>query len=356
MKKIFKGRNVLVTGHTGFKGAWLSLWLNKLNANVTGISLPPENIRGNLYQSLELNKIIDSRYCDIGDYSKLKEIIIETRPEIVFHLAAQPIVLSSYEDPINNYRSNVMGTLNLLESLRYCDSVKTILAVTTDKCYQNNEWVWPYREDDKLGGIDPYSASKAMTEILVNSHKQSFFEDKGIGVATARAGNVIGGGDFAKYRIIPDIVESIEKNQQTIIRNPYAIRPWQHVFDALNGYLTLCSKLDQDPKQFSKAYNFGPDNCEKKFNVQYITELFINKMKRGSFKIVSSEFKHHEAKILRLDSSRAKEELNWSPKWSTEKAIEETANWFQAYLIDPKANCLKLSQDHLDKFTENLIE
>lgn len=345
----YKNKNILITGHTGFKGTWLSWWLKELGANVTGIALPPEDIRGNLYNLTNLKNNINSIYGDIGDISKnnidnIKNIIKTNNIEIIFHLAAQPLVLESYNNPVNTYQTNVMGTVNILEAARFCDSIKNIVVITTDKCYENlehSQWFWPYRETDKLGGHDPYSSSKAMTELAARSYYKSFLKNKNIGLATARAGNVIGGGDFAQNRIIPDIVDAIKNNQVVTLRNPNAIRPWQYVLDALYGYLLLGINLDKDQDKLSTAFNFSPNNSNNISNitVETITKLFINNIKQGSYIIDSNNTmlsNKHEASMLKLDSSKAKSLLNWQCKFTEQEAILESVKWYQYYLSNNK--------------------
>ncbi|MEM6812440.1 MAG: CDP-glucose 4,6-dehydratase [Pseudomonadota bacterium] len=260
LKKFYQGKKVFVTGHTGFKGAWLCLILKKFGAEVTGYSLEPYDRRGNLFNLATVEEGLHSIYGDIRDAEKLTTKFMAAEPNIVFHLAAQPFVRASYADPVYNYDTNLMGTVNIMEAVRKTDSVRTIINITTDKCYENKEWCWPYRENDHLGGHDPYSASKACSEIITASYRKSFLSQS-VGVATARAGNVIGGGDFGEDRIIPDIVESLQENQPVILRSPEAIRPWQHVFDVLNGYMILGKKCYSEPEKYSVAYNFSPPSA-----------------------------------------------------------------------------------------------
>jgi CDP-glucose 4,6-dehydratase len=332
LQDFYKNKKVFITGHTGFKGCWLALFLKELGADVTGYSLAPIDQKNSLYAITNLQDNIKSVIADIRDHNKLKEEIQLSSPDMVFHLAAQPLVRDSYKDPIDTYSSNVIGTINLFDAiLNTSNDVKAVINITTDKCYENQEREAPYKEDDKLGGHDPYSASKACSEIITASYRKSFFADKGIGLASARAGNVIGGGDFSKDRIIPDLIRSIQKQETTIIRSPNAIRPWQHVFDALYGYLLLGQKLFDNPKKYSTAYNFSPvDN--KVVNVENLVRDVLKTLQMGKYQIDKSFANLHEAQILKLDSSKASNELNWMPKFNVDKSIEKTALWYKNYL------------------------
>jgi CDP-glucose 4,6-dehydratase len=334
LKAFYAGKRVLLTGHTGFKGAWLAWWLKELGAEVTGFALGPEDLRGNLFVLSGLGGALRHVEGDLRDLQALRRAVDAAAPELVFHLAAQPIVLKSYEDPVGTYASNAMGTVHLLEACRLCDAVKTVVVVTTDKCYENKEWPWPYRENDELGGHDPYSSSKAMAELATAAYRRSFFAPKGVGVATARAGNVIGGGDFAPYRIIPDIVESLGLGKPVPIRNPDAVRPWQHVLDALHGYLLLGRRLHQDPS-LAGAYNFSPRDTSPEHNVLAITQRFIRALGRGSYVVDPSTRRGHEANYLSLDPSKAARMLGWNPQFSTDQALDETARWYQGHLAEP---------------------
>jgi CDP-glucose 4,6-dehydratase len=352
LQDFYKNKKVFITGHTGFKGSWLALFLKELGADVTGYSLAPIDKKNSLYSITNLNDKIRSVIADIRDLEKLTKEIQLSSPDIIFHLAAQPLVRDSYKDPIDTYSSNVMGTINLLDAiLNSKNNVKAVINITTDKCYENQEREAPYKEDDKLGGHDPYSASKACSEIITASYRKSFFADKAIGLASARAGNVIGGGDFSKDRIIPDLIRSIQKKETTTIRSPNAIRPWQHVFDALYGYLLLGQKLFDNPKQYSTAYNFSPiDN--KVVNVENLVQDILKTLQIGKYQIDKSFANLHEAQILKLDSSKASKELNWIPKFNVDKSIEETALWYKSYLELEKID--GFSYKHL-KYYLNLI-
>ena len=332
LKNFYEGKKVFVTGHTGFKGTWLCLMLLNLGSNVKGFALPPEDTRGNLYKQINLAKQIQSDEADLRDLNALKKSIEDFQPDIIFHLAAQPIVIDSYNDPIGNYETNVMGTIHLLEAARNCASVKDIIIITTDKCYENLENNKSFKEGDPLGGHDPYSSSKAMAEIATKAYYKSFLKDQNIGVATARAGNVIGGGDFANHRIIPDIIEALIKQEPVKLRHPHSTRPWQHVLDALYGYLLIGMSLEQDRDKFSTAYNFSPSPDEREFTVEDIVKIFIRKNKSGTYEIDEFTRKGHEAHYLKLDSSRAQEYLSWSPQFSVPEAINFTADWYKHYI------------------------
>lgn len=330
IKNIFnylKNKKVLITGHTGFKGAWFSKMLLTLGAKVHGISLEAGDL--SLYNLLKLDNEVKSYIQDIRDLEKIKNIVKEINPDIIFHLAAQPLVIDSYNRPVYTFETNVIGSINLMESMRELNNLECAVMITTDKVYDNKEWVWGYRENDTLGGHDPYSASKACAEISIKSYKKSFF--KNINIASVRAGNVIGGGDFADNRIIPDIVRAIEKNLPVVLRNPNSVRPWQHVLDVLYGYLLACFNLINN-KNISESYNFAPIDEGNKFTVEYITKAFIDNIGKGSYIINSAETSNKEMNMLRLDSSLARKELGWKEKFNTEEAIKQTAIWYSEYL------------------------
>ncbi len=332
----FKNKKIFLTGHTGFKGSWASLVLKNLGAEIYGYALPPENFRGSMFDSLRISELIDyNEFGDIRDFQKLNSAIQKFKPEIILHLAAQPIVLRSYDDPVTNFETNLMGLVNLFEACRKCNSVKIILNVTSDKCYENNEDQRDFIESDKLGGKDPYSASKACAEIISNSYRESFFNDTNIEIATARAGNVIGGGDFSENRLVPDIFDALSKNQKIIIRNPNAIRPWQHVLESIFGYLLLIYKINSQPKTFNQAYNFGPNAEEEKINVENLTKIFLqnfSNQNKFSYEIISEKNAHYEAKFLGLNNNKARNELSWKPNLSPKQAIKLTADWYKFYV------------------------
>lgn len=325
----YKGKTVLITGHTGFKGSWLTKILLNMGAKVIGYSLKaPTN--PNLFEIADLkNKIIDIEG-DICDLNHLLKVFKDTKPEIVFHLAAQPIVLTSYQDPVRTYETNVMGTVNVLECVRLTSSVKSVVNITTDKVYQNNEWEWGYRENDRLNGYDPYSNSKSCSELVTHSYKMSFFKDSDIAISTARAGNVIGGGDFAPNRIIPDCVRAMEKGSQILVRNPNSIRPYQHVLEPLFSYLEIAQK-QYESKKFEGNYNIGPDECDC-ITTGELAEMFCNIWGNNSSWEAIQKNGPHEANFLKLDCSRVKKVFGWKPTWHVEEAIEKTIEWSKAYL------------------------
>lgn len=329
---IYKSKRVLVTGHTGFKGSWLSLWLHSLGAKVSGISLSPES-RHSHWELLKLE--IDDRRHDIRDSEVIKKVIDSIQPEIVFHLAAQPLVRRSYRDPLETWSTNVMGTANVFEACRHQPSVRAIVAITTDKCYQNNEWEWGYRENDRLGGHDPYSASKAGSELVAASYRSAFLNKPSAPLlATARAGNVIGGGDWSEDRLVPDLVRSIERGDSLEIRSPKATRPWQHVLESLSGYLTLGQHLLSGEAAFADAWNFGPEPEGNRSVEEVLTKLKVSWPQLAWH--TSHHDQPHEAKLLYLDSSRANNRLQWQPVWNIDTTLAKTADWYRACL-DGKA-------------------
>ena len=344
----WKNKKVLITGHTGFKGGWLSMILKQKGAKVVGFALAPAT-KPSLYESLDLGKKITSVFGDIRNAEEVKKVIKKYKPEVVFHLAAQPLVRRSYKDPVETYETNVIGTANVLEAVRNSDSVKAVICITTDKCYENKEWVWPYREDDQLGGHDPYSASKACAELVVASYRNSFFNDKDSKVllASTRAGNVIGGGDWSEDRLIPDVIRSVFENKSLEIRNPNSVRPWQHVLDPLFGYITLAENLMDKGRDFASAWNFGPDNDEVvpvKDVLNYLNNSLVNKFK---FKKTTGK-NPHEAGLLLLDSSKAKKYLGWSPKLKIENATKFTADWYSAFYS--KSDMTNFTLDQINKY------
>ncbi|MBU6338593.1 MAG: CDP-glucose 4,6-dehydratase [Rickettsiales bacterium] len=344
LQKFYKGKKIFLTGHTGFKGSWLALWLSQMGAKVVGYALKADE------ESLfNLGKVEDglekSIIADIRNEIELGNAVKEFQPEIIIHMAAQPLVRRSYVDPKETYETNIIGTLNLFEAARKSGSVKAVLNITTDKCYENKEIDYAYREEDPMGGYDPYSSSKACAEILTSSYRRSFFTKEGIHLASARAGNVIGGGDFSCDRIIPDIVRSIKDKKEVQLRSPNAIRPWQHVLEPLHGYLILTKNLYEKGEFFAKAYNFGPDK-DAEVNVENLTKSLIKNLQLGSYKI-SENCNLHEAGILKLDNSKAKEELNFYPVLNFDNAIKMTAEWYLKYLEN---------RDLVGDFTKKQIE
>ena len=340
----WENKKVLVTGHTGFKGSWLSLWLQQLNAKVIGLSLRPPTTP-NLFTKANVESNMVSIIGDINDYSLIEETLREHEPDIIFHLAAQSLVRHSYAFPIDTYATNVMGTVHLLEAARKIKSCKSMVCVTTDKCYQNNEWHWGYRENDSLGGHDPYSSSKACAELVCSAYRSSFqnTDIPSCGIATARAGNVIGGGDWAKDRLIPDIISASYEKKQIIIRNPHALRPWQHVLEPLQGYMLLAEQLFDRPDSFSEAWNFGPDDNDVK-PVSWVVETMLNYLDNHATWVFDKAHNPHEATFLKLDSSKAKNRLDWRPRWELEKALKETTNWFRAYHAGENMEKITISQ------------
>ncbi len=334
MSSFWKNKKVFITGHTGFKGSWLSLWLSNMGADVYGYSLLPNKSK-NLFNILDIPSLIKKSIIgDIRDLDFLIKNIKECDPEIVFHMAAQPLVRLSYNDPIETFSTNVIGTANVMESLKACSSLKSSVIITSDKCYENKETFESYTEDDPMGGHDPYSASKGCSELVISSYKNSFFSSEtydhhGNAVASARAGNVIGGGDWSDDRLIPDAIKCFESNKTLLIRSPNAIRPWQHVLEPLNGYMILAEKLYNDGVEFSGGWNFGPsdsDNISVSDIVKIIVKIWDEKVE---WKIDESK-KKHEANILKLNCTKSRSRLNWKPKWNAERAIESTISWYKA--------------------------
>ncbi len=326
-----RGRRVLVTGHTGFKGSWLTAILCELGADVTGFALAPTPPVSH-FKLLGLHDQIHHVVGDICDSAHLTWVLEQCQPEIVFHLAAQALVRPSYDDPGATFATNVMGSTNVLEAVRNCESVRSLVYVTSDKCYENVEWVWGYRETDALGGRDPYSASKAAAELVFSSYQRSFFAHRvALGAASARAGNVIGGGDWAVDRIIPDCIRSIQAGNPVKLRNPQATRPWQHVLEPLSGYLLLAARLYNDPQRWSGAWNFGPATHDVK-TVSTVAKAITEQMERGSIEIESVNTRMHEAGLLQLNCDKAHQLLGWTPRWSANETLKHTALWYKAWL------------------------
>lgn len=322
------GKRVLLTGHTGFKGSWLSLWLQSLGAELTGFALSPPT-QPSLYEIANVCQKMRSVIGDIRDLTKLKGALLVARPEIVIHMAAQALVRESYLDPVETYSTNVMGTVNLLEAVRQTPGVRAVVVVTTDKCYENKEWAWGYRESEPMGGHDPYSSSKGCAELVTSAYRSSFMKDKGIAVATARAGNVIGGGDWAKDRLIPDVLAAFEAGKQVQIRNPHATRPWQHVLEPLRGYLSLAEDLYADGLAFAEAWNFGPYGDDAK-SVEWIVKQLAQRWGQGASWQVDNGEHPHEAYYLKLDISKASQRLHWQPALRLEEALGLIVDWARA--------------------------
>lgn len=334
------GKRVFLTGHTGFKGSWMALWLQQMGAQLTGFALSPPTEPA-LFDVARVGKGMTSIIGDIRDPAALEQALVGADPEIVIHMAAQPLVRASYDDPIGTYATNVMGTAHLLESVRKAANVRACVVVTTDKCYENREWAWGYREDEAMGGHDPYSNSKGCAELVVSAYRRSFLAKAGIALASGRAGNVIGGGDWASDRLIPDILRAIERGEAALIRNPLAIRPWQHVLEPVGGYLELAQALWHKPEQAAQAWNFGPRDDDAR-PVQWIVERMCDVWGDGAAWTYDESVQPHEARHLKLDISKARAELGWQPRWDLEQALASIVAWQRTWLsgVDMHAYCL----------------
>lgn len=344
---IYKGKKVLITGHTGFKGSWLSRILVQAGADVTGFALEPIT-EPNLYTILNLSNSMNSVIGDVRDLEALKKVFKESKPEIVFHLAAQPLVRESYVNPVYTYETNVMGTVNVLEALRLSEGVKSFVNITTDKVYENSEWHWGYRENDRLNGFDPYSNSKSCSELVTDSYKKSFFhKEDSTPISTARAGNVIGGGDFSADRIIPDCIKAAGDNEKIIVRNPHSTRPYQHVLECLSGYLVLAKLQYENPMKYCGNYNFGPDDkdCVTTGN---LVDIFCETWGNNQGWEDKWDNGPHEASFLKLDCSKAKSELNWKPKWNINKAVKKTIEWAKCY--QEKGDIVKCTNNQINEY------
>lgn len=353
-KDFWKDKKVFLTGHTGFKGSWMSLWLSELGANVTGYALEPPT-EPSMFKVCAVSENINSIIADIRDYDRLKLEIEKSEPEIVIHMAAQPLVRESYNNPRDTYEINVMGTVNLLQAINECGGVKAVVNVTTDKCYENKEWQKGYKESDRLGGFDPYSNSKACSEMVTSSFRNSFFnkekyDDHGVALGSARAGNVIGGGDWAVDRLITDCVRSVTEGKEILIRNPNAIRPWQHVLEPLRGYLMLAEALYEKGAEFAKGYNFGPIDEDAK-EVTYIVAKFCTLWGDNASYSVDEGDHPHEATFLKLDCTMAKDELKWEPEINIDEALSTTVLWFKAYKAG--RNMKEFSLEQIKSYMEN---
>ena len=347
----FRGKRIFITGHTGFKGSWLTFLLKELDAEIMGYALSPEPGPSH-FEFLGLESKINHITGDIRDAHSLKSAIQSFEPEIVFHLAAQALVKKSYADPVLTFETNVMGSVNLLDAVRHCSTVRSLVYITSDKCYENREWVWGYREHDKLGGHDPYSASKASAEILFSAYARSFlFSRATLGAATARAGNVIGGGDWAADRIVPDCIRAIESKSQIRLRNPSATRPWQHVLEPLSGYLILAIKLYDNPQKYGGSWNFGPSTSEVR-TVHDVAKCIVETLGRGSIEIAGDKNQQHEAKLLQLNCDKAQQELGWRPRWTVEKTFSATAEWYKGKMEG--GNAEDISRAQLQEFFPEL--
>lgn len=343
----WQGRRVFLTGHTGFKGGWLALWLAARGAQIRGYSLDPPT-EPNLFALASVGAVLDDDRGDIQDYPKLEASLVDFAPEVVFHLAAQPLLRRSYADPLGTYGTNVMGTANLLEAVRKTSSVRAVVCVTTDKCYVNREWAWPYRETDPLGGHDPYSSSKACAEIVTAAYRDSYFplnklSEHRVAIATARAGNVIGGGDWSEDRLIPDLIRGFHRHNPVLIRRPHAIRPWQHVLEPLQGYITLAEQLLAGRAEACGAFNFGPGE-EDTWPVERIATKLAGMWGHGASWVRDDAESVHEAHYLKLDSSKARTELGWRPKLNLETALEWTLAWYRQWQAIGDLNALTREQ------------
>ncbi len=352
LNEFYKDKKVFITGHTGFKGSWLALWLKKLGAKVCGYSLKP-NTNPSMFDELKIEKRISkSIYGDILDYNNLYSVVKEFQPDIVFHLAAQPLVRLSYTEPLNTYMTNVIGSLNVLEACRQAGMVKAFVNITTDKCYENKEVEYGYKEDDPMGGYDMYSSSKGCVEIMSSSFRRSFLQDENsMLLATARAGNVIGGGDWAQDRLIPDCVRAINEGIKIEIRNPIAVRPWQHVLEPLSGYLLLGQKLCEEGKKFAEGFNFGP-NEDSVLKVADVAKLVCKYYEKGEI-IVHKKDNLHEANLLMLNIEKAKNVLNWVPTYSANEAIKETVEWYKLF-YNKEVEMYDFTMKQIEKYEENI--
>jgi CDP-glucose 4,6-dehydratase len=349
----FQGKRVFVTGHTGFKGTWLTFLLKELGAEVLGYALTPEPSSPSHFNLLGMQDKIHHVVGDVRDSSNLNATMQSFQPDIVFHLAAQALVKKSYEDPTITFDTNVMGSVNLLDAVRQCPTVRSLVYITSDKCYENVEWVWGYRENDLLGGHDPYSASKAAAEILFSAYSRSFFTSRpDLGAATARAGNVIGGGDWAADRIVPDCIRAIENKLPIQLRNPNATRPWQHVLEPLSGYIMLAAKLYEEPKRYGGSWNFGPSTSEVR-TVHDVAKSIVQTLGRGSIEVTGSRNHHHEARLLQLNCDKAHQDLGWYSRWGVEKTFLTTAEWYKAVMAGGDVESITRAQ--LQEFFPELL-
>jgi CDP-glucose 4,6-dehydratase len=350
MTNFWQDKKVFLTGHTGFKGSWLSLWLHSLGAKVYGYALkPPTSI--NLFTEANIHTFLESNtIADIRDMTQLEKSIKNAQPDIVIHMAAQPLVRQSYIDPVETYSTNVMGTVSLMEAVRNNSSVKVILNVTTDKCYENRERILPYHESEAMGGYDPYSSSKGCSELITSAYRRSFFAESNVAVASARAGNVIGGGDWAVDRLIPDILRSISEDHPVMIRNPNAIRPWQHVLEPLNGYLQLTQKLYHEGIKYAEGWNFGP-NINDAQSVKWIVEELIQQWGDGARWQFDDESHPHESNYLNLDSTKAQVHLDWHPKWNLNQTLNSIVSWHKAHQCGD--NMQEFSLEQISDFQGN---
>ncbi|ALS66396.1 CDP-glucose 4,6-dehydratase [Pandoraea apista] len=341
--EFWRDKRVFLTGHTGFKGSWMSLWLQSMGANVHGYALPPPT-NPSLFVAANVADGMASTIADVRDLDAISRAMAGFQPEIVIHMAAQPLVRLSYSEPVETYATNVMGTVHVLEAARRTASVRAIVNVTTDKCYENNEWVWGYRENEPMGGHDPYSNSKGCSELVTSAYRRSFFSADGTpALASARAGNVIGGGDWAADRLIPDILRAFERGEPVVIRNPFSIRPWQHVLEPISGYLMLAEKLYSEGHRWAEAWNFGPDEQDAR-PVQWIVEELIGTWGNGASWRLDGGEHPHEANYLKLDIAKARSVLGWRPRWNLATALAKITAWQQAQLRNEDVRALCIAQ------------
>jgi CDP-glucose 4,6-dehydratase len=355
-RPFWQNKRVFITGHTGFKGSWLCLWLHSLGAEVYGYALDPPT-DPSLFRLCKIDSLVHSTIADVRDGDALRKALQTSKAEIAFHLAAQPLVRDSYKIPVDTYAINVMGTVNFFEAVRHAQSVRSVINVTTDKCYENREWIWGYRENEPLGGHDPYSNSKACSELVTAAYRSSYFNpgehaQHGVGVASARAGNVIGGGDWATDRLIPDFLRAIVKQEKVLIRNPRAVRPWQHVLDPLCGYLSLAQHLYLDGPRYAGAWNFGPDEADAR-TVEWIVRTLCDKWGKGASYAIDTGSHPHEAHYLKLDCSKARAELDWHPCWNLDKALGSIVTWTQSSAAPDGA--LAVTRKQIREYEQDLI-
>lgn len=350
LNEVFKNKNIVVTGHTGFKGSWLIAWLKLMGANVTGISLDPPSVPSH-FVAANLERDIDNFKIDVRDFAALKNVILEAQPDFVFHLAAQALVRESYVNPIETWTTNLNGTLNILEALRWLEKDCRAVIITSDKCYDNVEWVWGYKETDTLGGPDPYSASKGAAELVIKSHIKSFFSEPNnhIRIASARAGNVIGGGDWAESRIVPDCIKAWSAGNEVPLRNPNSTRPWQHVLEPLSGYLVLAMNLDLDPRFHGESFNFGPLS-QQNHSVQELVECMAKQWDQVRWRDISEyTVEPYESGLLKLNCDKALHELNWHAVMDFEETVEMTVEWYRSYYKSPQSIC-DLTKSQIQKY------
>lgn len=350
--QLYKGKKIFITGHTGFKGTWMTFLLAEMGAEVMGYALEPEAGYSH-FRLLELDKKITHITGDVRDLDFLNQTMLDFQPEIVFHLAAQPLVKRSYHDPVETFSTNMMGAVNILECVRNCSSVRSLVFITSDKCYENVEWIWGYRENDRVGGHDPYSASKGAAEIIFSAYLRSYFSARpSLGAASTRAGNVIGGGDWAVDRIIPDCIRSIQSDKAVELRNPKATRPWQHVLEPISGYLLLGVKLYNQPAEFSGSWNFGPSTSEVR-TVHEVASKVIGHIGKGSVVITGDPSQHHEANLLQLNCDKAHQLLSWYPRWHVEETLYYTAEWYKQWMEG--ADISMLTKNQINQYFNNII-